>query len=90
MAEEINFKVNADTKSAEKSIDKLEKGFKGLPGIFGKAANGLKGFGKTLASIGNAVKTGLGFGILLGEITPIPRDGIIAIPYTKRPLVLPR
>ena len=68
MAEEINFKVNADTKSAEKSIDKLEKGFKGLPGIFGKAANGLKGFGKTLASIGNAVKTGLGFGILLGVL----------------------
>jgi hypothetical protein len=68
MAEEINFKVNADTKSAEKSIDKLEKGFKGLPGIFGKAANGLKSFGKTLASIGNAVKTGLGFGILLGVL----------------------
>jgi hypothetical protein len=68
MAEEINFKVNADTKSAEKSIDKLEKGFKGLPGIFGKAANGLKGFGKTLSSIGNAVKTGLGFGILLGVL----------------------
>lgn len=68
MAEEINFKVNADTKSAEKSIDKLEKGFKGLPGIFGKASNGLKGFGKTLASIGNAVKTGLGFGILLGVL----------------------
>jgi len=68
MAEEINFKVNADTKSAEKSIDKLEKGFKGLPGIFGKASNGLKSFGKTLASIGNAVKTGLGFGILLGVL----------------------
>jgi hypothetical protein len=68
MAEEINFKVNADTKGAEKSIDNLEKGFKGLPGIIGKASNGLKGFGKTLASIGNAVKTGLGFGILLGVL----------------------
>ena len=68
MAEEINFKVNADTKGAEKSIDNLEKGFKGLPGTIGKASNGLKGFGKTLASIGNAVKTGLGFGILLGVL----------------------
>jgi hypothetical protein len=68
MAEEINFKVNADTDKAEKNIDNLSKSVKGLPGIFGKAANGLKGFGKTLASIGNAVKTGLGFGILLGVL----------------------
>lgn len=68
MAEEINFKINADTKKAEKNIDNLSKSVKGLPGIFGKAANGLKGFGKTLASIGNAVKTGLGFGILLGVL----------------------
>jgi len=68
MAEEINFKVNAETDKAEKNIDNLSKSVKGLPGIFGKAANGLKGFGKTLASIGNAVKTGLGFGILLGVL----------------------
>lgn len=68
MAEEINFKVNAETDKAEKNIDNLSKSVKGLPGLFGKAANGLKGFGKTLASIGNAVKTGLGFGILLGVL----------------------
>jgi len=68
MAEEINFKVNAETSKAEKNIDNLSKSVKGLPGLFGKAANGLKGFGKTLSSIGNAVKTGLGFGILLGVL----------------------
>jgi len=66
MADEINFKVNADTKGAEKSIDKLEKNVKGLGGIFNKASGGVKSFGKTLSSIGNTVKTGLGLGVLLG------------------------
>lgn len=66
MADEINFKVNADTKGAEKSIDKLEKNVKGLGGIFNKASSGVKSFGKTLSSIGNTVKTGLGLGVLLG------------------------
>jgi hypothetical protein len=68
MAEEINFKINADTKGAEKSIDKLEKSVGGLGGIFGKASQGVKGFGKTLSSIGNTVKTGLGLGVLLGVL----------------------
>lgn len=66
MADEINFKINADTKGAEKSIDKLEKNVKGLGGIFNKASSGVKSFGKTLSSIGNTVKTGLGLGVLLG------------------------
>ena len=66
MADEINFKVNADTKGAEKSIDKLEKNVKGLGGIFNKASSGVKSFGKTLSAIGNTVKTGLGLGLLLG------------------------
>ena len=66
MADEINFKVNADTKGAEKSIDKLEKNVKGLGGIFNKASGGVKSFGKTLSAIGNTVKTGLGLGVLLG------------------------
>jgi hypothetical protein len=66
MADEINFKVNADTKGAEKSIDKLEKNVKGLGGIFNKASGGVKSFGKTLSAIGNTVKTGLGLGLLLG------------------------
>jgi hypothetical protein len=68
MAEEINFKINADTKGAEKSIDKLEKSVGGLGGIFSRASNGVKGFGKTLSSIGNTVKTGLGLGVLLGVL----------------------
>ena len=66
MADEINFKVNADTKGAEKSLDKLEKNAKGLGGIFNKASGGVKSFGKTLSAIGNTVKTGLGLGLLLG------------------------
>lgn len=66
MADEINFKVNADTKGAEKSLDKLEKNVKGLGGIFSKASSGVKSFGKTLSAIGNTVKTGLGLGLLLG------------------------
>jgi len=66
MADEINFKINADTKGAEKSIDKLEKNVKGLGGIFNKASSGVKSFGKTLSAIGNTVKTGLGLGLLLG------------------------
>jgi hypothetical protein len=66
MADEINFKVNADTKGAEKSLDKLEKNAKGLGGIFNKAGGGVKSFGKTLSAIGNTVKTGLGLGLLLG------------------------
>jgi hypothetical protein len=68
MADEINFKVNADTKGAEKSLDKLEKNAKGLGGIFNKASSGVKSFGKTLSSIGNTIKTGLGLGILLGVL----------------------
>jgi hypothetical protein len=68
MADEINFKVNADTKGAEKSLDKLEKNAKGLGGIFNKAGGGVKSFGKTLSSIGNTIKTGLGLGILLGVL----------------------
>jgi len=68
MAEEINFKINADTKKAEKNIDGLEKSLGGLGGIFGRASKGAKSFGQTLSSIGNAVKTGLGFGILLGVL----------------------
>ena len=65
MAEEINFKINADTKKAEKNIDGLEKSLSGLGGIFGRASQGAKSFGQTLSSIGSAVKTGLGFGVLL-------------------------
>ena len=68
MAEEINFKINANTKGAEKSVDNLEKSVKGLGGIFSKASAGAKGFGKTLSTIGNTVKTGLGLGVLLGVL----------------------
>jgi hypothetical protein len=68
MADEINFRVNADTKNAEKSIDKLEKNVSGLQGIFGRASKGAKSFGQTLSSIGNTVKTGLGFGLILGAL----------------------
>jgi phage-related protein len=68
MADEINFRVNADTKNADKSIDKLEKNVSGLQGIFGRASKGAKSFGQTLSSIGNTVKTGLGFGLILGAL----------------------
>jgi hypothetical protein len=68
MADEINFKINADTKKAEKNIDGLEKSLGGLGGLFARAGKGAKSFGQTLSSMGNAVKTGLGFGILLGVL----------------------
>lgn len=68
MAEEINFKINADTKKAEKNIDGLEKSLGGLGGLFARAGKGAKSFGQTLSAMGNAVKTGLGFGILLGVL----------------------
>ena len=68
MAEEINFKINADTKKAEKNIDGLEKSLGGLGGLFARAGRGAKSFGQTLSAMGNAVKTGLGFGILLGVL----------------------
>jgi hypothetical protein len=68
MAEEINFKINADTKKAEKNIDGLEKSLGGLGGLFSRAGKGAKSFGQTLSAMGNAVKTGLGFGILLGVL----------------------
>jgi hypothetical protein len=66
MAEEINFKINADTKKAEKNIDGLEKSLGGLGGLFARAGKGAKSFGQTLSGMANAVKTGLGFGVLLG------------------------
>lgn len=65
MADEINFKINADTKKAEKNIDGLEKSLGGLGGLFARAGKGAKSFGQTLSTMGNAVKTGLGFGVLL-------------------------
>lgn len=68
MADEINFKINADTKKAEKNIDGLEKSLGGLGGLFARAGKGAKSFGQTLSAMGNAVKTGLGFGILLGVL----------------------
>jgi len=68
MADEINFKINADTKKAEKNIDGLEKSLGGLGGLFGRAGKGAKSFGQTLSGMANAVKTGLGFGILLGVL----------------------
>jgi hypothetical protein len=68
MAEEINFKINADTKKAEKNIDGLEKSLGGLGGLFARAGKGAKSFGQTLSGMANAVKTGLGFGVLLGVL----------------------
>lgn len=73
MADEIKFKVNADTKGAEKNINNLGGDIDGvvkksgkLSGSFAKAGKGLKSFGSTMSSVGSTIKTGLGLGLLLG------------------------
>ena len=73
MADEIKFKVNADTASAEKKLDSLGDDIDGvnkksgkLTGAFQKAGKGLKSFGSTISAVGSTIKTGLGLGLLLG------------------------
>jgi hypothetical protein len=73
MADEIKFKVNADTGSAEKKLDNLGDDIDGvtkksgkLSGSFAKAGKGLKSFGSTMSAVGSTIKTGLGLGLLLG------------------------